>query len=161
MTAIGEIPDNHTMPVHEGLEGSTNVHVLRDTGCSSAAIRESLVSPEQMLEREHLCVLLDGTVRRFRMANIEVDTPFYTGEIEAMCMRQPIYDLILGNVHGVRDTPDEMWHHKTEETGQSSAVTTRAQARKEDVPIKPLIVAGAQPETLNVEELKESTEGVT
>ncbi len=123
-----DIPKGHSMPVHEGLVGIYKVQVLRDTGCSSAAVRESFVKPEQLLDREHLCVLIDGTVRRFRMANIHVDTPFYTGSIDVMCMKQPIYDLILGNVAGVLDVPDDDWHLAN--TEEASVVKTRAQTQK-------------------------------
>ncbi len=42
-----------------------------------------------------MAVLIDGTVRRFPTAAIHVDTPYYTGDVEAMCMERPIYDLII------------------------------------------------------------------
>ena len=60
-----EVPSDHDMPVHDGLIGETVVKVLRDTGCSSAAVRGELVKPEQMLDKDHMYVLIDGTVRRF------------------------------------------------------------------------------------------------
>ena len=111
--------DKHTkvtmdsvMPVSDGIITScddVHVKVLRDTGCSSAAIKTSLVKPNQFLDKEHLCVLIDGTVRRFPLAVVEVDTPYYVGKLEVMCMQKPIYDLVLGNIEGVRDSPDETW----------------------------------------------------
>ena len=39
-----------------------------------------------------------------KLAKINVDSPYYTGHEEDMCMKAPIYDLIIGNVKGVRDT---------------------------------------------------------
>lgn len=40
----------------------------------------------------------DRTIRRFPLAMMKVDTPFYTGEMETMYMymKPPIYELILG-----------------------------------------------------------------
>ena len=96
-----------------GQVGDKQVQVLRDTGCSSAAIRSDLVRPEQghfytpwpeqLTGDVHLCRLIDGTLRRFPIARVRVDTPYLAGEIEAMCMRDPIYDLIIGNLPGVTD----------------------------------------------------------
>ena len=42
-------------------------------------------------------------MRKVEAANIYVDTPFYEGQLEVLCMEQPIYDLIIGNINGVED----------------------------------------------------------
>ncbi|XP_064479202.1 uncharacterized protein LOC135392418 [Ornithodoros turicata] len=44
-------------------------------------------------------------------AVLEVDTPYYSGRLEAICLDDPLYDLVLGNVPGVRDAddPDPEW----------------------------------------------------
>ena len=106
---VSEACDQHSkislsqnMPVEVGYIGNQRVRVLRDTGCSSAAVRASLVAPDQMTEKVHLCVLIDGTIRRFPIAKLQVDTPYLTGEIEAMCMKDPICDLVIGNLPGAR-----------------------------------------------------------
>lgn len=43
--------------------------------------------------------------------SIFVNTPYFTGKTEALCMSEPIYDLILGNIPGIRDLnkPDNNW----------------------------------------------------
>ncbi len=58
-----------------------------------------------------MAVLIDGTVRRFPKTAIHVNTPYYTGDVEAMCMEQPIYDLIIGNLQDARSPqyPDPEW----------------------------------------------------
>ncbi|XP_060079956.1 uncharacterized protein LOC132559365 [Ylistrum balloti] len=83
-----------------------SVQALRDTGGSSAAIREALVMPDQMTDKKLPCILIDGTERMFRTARIFVDTPFYVGELEAMCMSNPVYDLVIGNIDGAKLTAD-------------------------------------------------------
>ena len=107
--------NNDGMPVVNGYVGKHLVKVLRDTGCSSAAIKEDLVEQDQLTGKEHWCVLIDGTIRRFDIARVFVDTPFYTGTIEAMCMKEPVYDLVIGNIAGARISPDALWKPTTTE----------------------------------------------
>ncbi|XP_077868511.1 uncharacterized protein LOC144359184 [Saccoglossus kowalevskii] len=57
------------------------------------------------------CVLIDGTVKQFPVARIHIDTPFFVGFVSALCMDNPVYDLILGNIPGMREPmdPDTNW----------------------------------------------------
>ena len=70
--------------------------------CSSAAVRNSLVSDTQLTKDAHLCVLIDETLQKFSIARVNVDTHYYKGELEAMCMKAPIYDLVIGKIPGSR-----------------------------------------------------------
>ena len=138
------------MPVSDGYVGDVKVRVLRDSGCSGAVVKSHLVTGEQLTGEYKSCVLIDGTIRRFPVATIQVDTPFYTGNITALCMKNPVYDLVLGNIDGVRhpSDPDVEWsrsqnvekekldHAILKDT--SAAVETRCQAKKR--PVKPLKV---------------------
>jgi len=60
----------------------------------------------QQDKKRHVCVLIDGTIRRVPVAAIEVDTPFIKGQNRAVCMRNPLYDLIIGHVSGVTQSSD-------------------------------------------------------
>jgi hypothetical protein len=111
------------------------------------------VTPEQLTGKEHYCVLIDGTIRRFPIARIQVDTPYYSGEVEAMCMKKPIYDLVIGNIQGVRDTPDAAWQ-ATCIPEEASVVATRAQTEKE--PVTPLKVPELQPVPVYIDKLKDA-----
>jgi len=62
---------------------------------------ESLVPGSKLTGVEEQCVLIDGTVRQTPVAKIHVETPYFTGEITAVCMKEPLFDLIVGNVKGV------------------------------------------------------------
>ena len=66
---------------------------------------------------------VDCTIKRAPMAEVEVDTPFYGGTVEALCLQNPLFDLIIGNMPGARrsDDPNPEW-------GVVTAVATRAQA---------------------------------
>ena len=66
---------------------------------------------------------VDRTLKQAPMVKVNVDTPFYVGTVEALCLQDPIFDLIIGNVPGARisDDPNPEWVVVT-------AVATRAQA---------------------------------
>ncbi|XP_071503098.1 uncharacterized protein [Diadema antillarum] len=117
------------MPVCQGMVNRRRVEVLRDSGCSTVVVRRNLVLEEQFTGEQRTCVLIDGTARTYPVAVVEVDTPYLTGTLEALCMDSPVYDLILGNVNGVREptNPDEKWEP---ESHQASALETRGQKRQ-------------------------------
>ena len=88
-----------------GWIGHRNVSVLRDTGCSTVVIKRSIADDDQLTEAEETCVLIDGshgTVRKTPVAKVEVNTPYYQGKVRAVCMRNPLYDVIIGNISGVK-----------------------------------------------------------
>ena len=89
---------------------------------------------EQMTGGIETCILIDGTVRRTPVAEIEAETPYYTGRAKAVCMENPLYDGIIGNVPGVSD--------KCNNRIEPQAVVTRAQAKQQAKPSKPLKVIG-------------------
>ena len=66
-----DVPTHHNIPVSEGFIGE-KANVLQDTGCSSAAIRSSLVSYTQLTGGAHLCVLIDGTGWKFLIARVSI-----------------------------------------------------------------------------------------
>ncbi|KAK7102640.1 hypothetical protein V1264_020830 [Littorina saxatilis] len=95
----------------------------------------------------------------------QIDTPDFNGEVEAVCPKKPLYDLLIGNIGGARrpDDPDFEWRmgsaqpaveeedplpfanedisellrddratvHRRDQPQVVSAVTTRAQAKKD------------------------------
>ena len=40
-------------------------------------------------------------MRRTPVTEIEIETPYYTGKVKAVCVESPLYDVIIGNVPGV------------------------------------------------------------
>ena len=46
------------------------------------------------------------TLERTPITKIKVDTPCYTRTIKAMCKKNPLFDLIIGNVQGSRKPND-------------------------------------------------------
>ncbi|XP_065924759.1 uncharacterized protein [Magallana gigas] len=130
------------MPVVKGCVGNKLVTVLRDTGCSGAVIRRELVNDDQLTGTSQRCKLADGRIIDSDVARIDVDTPYFTGSVDAWCFDSPSYDLILGNIRGVRKPhePNPAWIHSVENI---AAVETRAQLKKKQSPYKPLKVPEA------------------
>ena len=57
-----------------GSVNNTETIVLRDTGSTTCVVRSSLVKPEQMTGSYELCMLIDGVVKRYLTAVVELDS---------------------------------------------------------------------------------------
>ena len=53
-----------------------------------------------MTGAHELCVLIDGVVKRYTTAVVKFDTPYYTGTAKALCMENPVQDIIIRNIPG-------------------------------------------------------------
>ena len=51
---------------------------MRDTGSTTCVVKKSLVKPEQMTGSYELCMLIDGIVKRYPTAMVELDTPYFS-----------------------------------------------------------------------------------
>ena len=76
---------------------------------------------------------IDRTLKEAPIAEIKVDTPYHTGATQAICLRDPLFDLVIENIPGARNPDDPVPGVET-----CAAAVTRAQARK-DITIKPLV----------------------
>jgi hypothetical protein len=140
-TVVSSMFSGSKMASMPKIVGSVNGHkvtVLRDTGCSSVVVKQSLVRDKYILSKTHTCLLVDGSEIPTPVAMVEVSTPYYTRRVKALCMEKPIFDLIIGNIPGVEDS-----HMNTgKPVGQipevkievAHGVQTRAQNAKECKP---------------------------
>ena len=104
------VKDN--LPVLSGKVRGKKVAVLRDTGCGGVIIRKELVDETDFTGEMGHIMTVDHTIKRAPMAKLEVDTPFYVGTcVEVLCLQDPLFDLIIGNVPGARrlDDPNPEW----------------------------------------------------
>src|SRR5260221_58 len=72
--------------------------VLRDSGSIGIVVKQSLVDKQQYTGEEELCILIDGTTKRFPVAEIHLNPPYFHGTSKAVVMQNPLYDVIIGNV---------------------------------------------------------------
>ena len=84
-----------------------------------------------MTGNHELCMLIDGVVKRFPTAFVRINTPYYKGTVKALCMENPVQELIVGNV------PGAVWVEACDEpevTEQSEAVSDRHEVECETQP---------------------------
>ena len=72
--------------------------ILSDTGSTTCVVKSSLVRPEQMTGSHDLCMLVDGVVKRYPTAMVELKTTYYTGAGKVLCLGSPVQDIITGNI---------------------------------------------------------------
>ncbi|KAK7100281.1 hypothetical protein V1264_023261 [Littorina saxatilis] len=153
------------MPVSKGFVEKQEVTVLRDSGCNGVIVKEDLVPTEKFTGDFKWTLMADSKCVKAPVVKIQIDTPYFTGEVEAVCLKKPLYDLLIGNIGGARrpDDPDVEWRmgsaqpaaeeedplpfanedisellrddratvHRRDQPQVVSAVTTRAQAKKD------------------------------
>ena len=109
------------------------VEVLRDTGCNGVIVRRELVKEDDFTGTMGYVMAIDRTLKEAPIAENKVDTPYYTGVTQAICLRDPLFDLVIGNIPGARNPNDHV-----PDMESCAAAVTRAQAGK-NVTIKPLV----------------------
>jgi len=83
------VPGDLELPVCSGTVNGRTVSVLRDTDCTMAVIRRTLVTAEQLTSRFKYHRMIDGTVRRTETALVHVESPYFTGDVECLCFDSP------------------------------------------------------------------------
>ncbi len=127
------------LPVAEGTLNGKKVTVMRDTGCTGVVVRESLVQPDQFLSKVSTCMLVNRSkMSGIPTARVDLDTPFFKGQVEALCMTDTMYDVTIGNVDG-----SELPVISDFRGAKSCAVETRSQTTARDESYKTLKVPTA------------------
>ena len=104
----GALAFRNKLNVMTGIVNGQVVKAIRDTGCTTVVVRQNLVHPSQCTGEECLFVMVDNTTWYFPLVRCQVDTPIFAGEVIAVCIPNPISDLIIGNVPGVHQE-DPHW----------------------------------------------------
>ena len=55
--------------------------------------------------------MADNTAQHVELVKIHIDAPYYVGEVEAICLPDALYYLLIANIKGVREPkdPDPLW----------------------------------------------------
>ena len=116
------------MSTVQGFVGEKPVEVLRDTGCSGVIVSKDLVPESAYTGRSQTMVMVDYSSRVVPEVKVSIDTPYYKGEVLALCVEKPLVGLIIGNIPGARErnNPDIDWV-------PAVAVENGTQARREGV----------------------------
>ena len=121
------------MPLATGKVGENEVEVLRNTGCNGIIVRRELVKKDDFTGSMDYVTTIDRTLKEASIAELKVDTPYYTGVTQAICLRDPLFDVVIGNISGARNPDDPVSGVET-----CAAAVTKAQALK-DITVKPLV----------------------
>ena len=128
------------LPVVSGKCNGKNVNILRDTGCTYVLVRKHLVKPNFMSGETITLKLADNRLITVPKAEIYLKSKFYNGTIEAACMSELPFDVIIGNVKGAHcacgpknDNSKNLANMALDSTESydHACVVTRAQAQEE------------------------------
>ena len=117
------VKDCKNLPICDGSVGGTPVKILRDSGCNGVIVRKSLVRPSEFTGQSKSLMMIDRTVLHVPTAMCDILSPIYNGTVEVLCMDDPVCDLILGNIEGVRSD------NLQEFMGKNEGVTTMSESR--------------------------------
>ena len=128
---VSSVSSLSEMSTVQGFVGEKPVEVLRDTGCSGVIVSKDLVPESAYTGRSQTMVMVDYSSRVVPEVKVSIDTPYYKGEVLALCVEKPLVGLIIGNIPGARErnNPDINWV-------PALVVQTRAQAKREGVTSK-------------------------
>ena len=99
ITETDSVESLYTCP---GKANGKPVKVLLDSGCTTVGINKSLVKLNQYTGSVKYCKLFSGYVHPLPVANVNLDTPYFKGSIEACVIDKPPCDVILGRVPGAK-----------------------------------------------------------
>ena len=133
--------NNKCMPLASGKMNENVVEVLRDTGYNGVIVRRGLMKEDDFIGSKGYVMAIDRTLKEAPIAEIEVDTSYYMRVTQAICLRDPLFDLVIGNIPGAWNPNDSV-----PDVDTCAAAVTRAQARK-NATIKPLVAKDVTAQT--------------
>ncbi|XP_029829543.2 uncharacterized protein LOC115314534 [Ixodes scapularis] len=102
----------------DGIVNGKAVKVLRDTGSNTVIVRRELVASEDFTGKVSPVFLVDGRCLMLPEANIRLVSPFLTGQVTVKCMDHPLNDVILGNIHGAKDSTKQTLKEVSDAEGE-------------------------------------------
>ena len=102
---LEESLDNQ-MPTSEGLVGNESVTVLRDIACSGVIVKKNLEKQEQLTDNIGYLMTVARTLLKTPFACVEVSTSYFSGTVETLCLKNPLYELMTGNIPEAK-APDD------------------------------------------------------
>ena len=130
-----------SVPLATKKMGENEVEVLGDTGCNGVIVRRELVKEDDFTRSIGYVIVIDWTLKEASISEFKVDQPYYTAVTQAICLRDPLFDLVSGKMAGARNLDDPVPGMEI-----CAAAVTRAQARK-DATIKSLVAKNVMAQT--------------
>ena len=86
---VSSVSSLSEMSTVQGFVGEKPVEVLRDTGCSGVIVSKDLVPESAYTGRSQTMVMVDYSSRVVPEVKVSIDTPYYKGEVLALCVEKP------------------------------------------------------------------------
>ena len=87
--------NKNCMALTTGKGGENVVEVHCDTGYNGIIVRRELVKKDDFTGSVGYVIAIDRTLKEAPIAEIKVDTPYYTGVTQAICLQDPLFDLVI------------------------------------------------------------------
>ncbi|GFN92691.1 Zinc finger protein [Plakobranchus ocellatus] len=110
--------------------------LLRDSGCNTVGVCKSLVSTDCYTGRSMLVNTFCCKNKLLPTCIVNIQTPYFSGDVEACLLVQPIADVILGNINGLNSVGSLSFYSDSSAVFPDSSiacVVTRAPASKPSV----------------------------
>ena len=119
------------MTVREGKLNGLKVKVLRDTGCTCVVVNRKLIKDKTLTGEMCDLKTIRGEVIMAPRAKVNIECEYFKGIVNAVCVCNPIVDVITGEVKG---TSEVVLHKSVRDNEQNTclAVETRAHKLKQD-----------------------------
>ena len=85
---VSSVSSLSEMSTVQGLVSEKPLEVLRDTGCSGVIVSKDLVPESANTGRSHTMVMVDYSSRVVPEVKVSIDTPYYKGEVLALCVEK-------------------------------------------------------------------------
>ena len=84
----------------KGILNGHEVDVLRDSGSSEVVVAKKFVLDSQFTGVEKEVIFLDNSRCKVTEALVDLDCPYFKGNVKASVMANPLFDVVVGNVPG-------------------------------------------------------------
>ena len=125
---------NGSLEFEIGVLNGRQCSLLRDSGSNTVGVRKSLIDEKSLTGESVKCVLFGGTIEKFPLARVHISTPYYVGEVIACVLPDPVADIIIGNIKGIKDHKTHSFNDdcdpENDELNYAGAAVTRAQSKE-------------------------------
>jgi len=130
---------SNNLPVTFGKCNNKPARVLRDTGSTAVLVKTSFVKPSFFTGKSINLKFADGRVKVAPKAKIYLKCGYLNGFVEAACLDELPFDVLVGNVPGAscacsKSNCDDVFADNSQDSSFVCAVVTRNQAKLDNQP---------------------------
>ena len=137
--------DLEDLDLSDGCVNGFQVVIMKDDGATTAGVRRDLVLDDQYTGEKQLVRGFGGQIDEYAVARVQVDSDYFTGELDCCVIDNPVVDVIIGKIKG-KTVPTRKFGPGTTTPGligdlrQATTAVTRAQSRRDQGNPESLVV---------------------